>query len=165
MHGTPPDPQQLEAFIGRVLDGQPLRRAPAKLEERVLQQLARRPARPWWLQGFSGWPVPARLLFVPLALGFVKLAFVASSRATQLWQSLQPSLQKSAPVVTAQSSLQLLHDLARAGQTVAGLVVQGIPDAWIYGAVALTLLLYAALFGLGAAAFRTLFITPASVRY
>lgn len=160
--GKPPlDPRQLEHFIAGVTGAQPLRRAPATLEARVLQQLARRAARPWWLQGFSGWPWPARLLFLPLALGFVQLAFVASTRVTLLWQTLQ----QSAPAVTARSGLQSLGDLARAGQTVAELVAHGIPGAWIYGAAALALLLYAALFGLGAAAFRTLIVTPASIRY
>jgi hypothetical protein len=156
----PGDSQQLERFIGRVLGQQPLRQAPSSLELRVMQELALRTSRPWWLQGFGRWPWVARLLFLPLGLGLVQLSFTATSRLSSLWQSLQ----HSAPVSTAQSGLQLLSNFGQAVQSLGNVVTHEIPQIWIYGGAAVALLLYAAMFGLGAAAFRTLVVSTEPVR-
>jgi hypothetical protein len=161
MKQPPRNEQQLERFIGSVLRSQPLRRAPPTLEARVLRVLAAEAARPWWLQGFTRWPWMARLVFVPLGLGCVQLSLLATARLASLWQALQ----HTAPASSAWSGLQRLGDLAQAVQTLGGLLTRGIPAAWIYGGAGLTLLLYAALFGLGAVAFRTLIATPDHLRY
>ena len=160
-HRFSSDPQRLEKFVAELARAQPLRHAPATLESRVLQQLALRAARPWWLQGFSSWPALARLAFLPLAAGFVELAFLASSRASLLWQSLQ----HSTALTTAQSQVQVLDGLLRTGAMLAGLATHGLAATGIYVAAAFALLLYAAPFGLGAAAFRTLFLPPDPLRY
>ena len=156
-----PDERQLERSIGTLLSKQPLRQAPSTLEARVLRELALRASQPWWLQGFSRWPWAARALFLPLGLGLVQLSFVATGRLSALW----PALQSSAPGSTAQSGLQLLSNLSQAVQTLANMVTRQISPVWIYGGAGLALLLYAALFGLGAAAFRTLLVTSEPVRY
>jgi hypothetical protein len=155
------DERQLEQYVGSLLSRQPLRQAPASLEARVLRELAVRAAKPWWLQGFSRWPWVARVLFLPLGVGLVQLSFLTTGRLMSLWQSLQTS----APASTAQSGLQMLGNLSQAAQTLATMVTRGIPPVWIYGGAALALFLYAALFGLGAAAFRTLVATSDPVRY
>jgi hypothetical protein len=157
----PRDEQQLEQFIGRVLGQQPQRQAPASLEFRVLQELALRASKPWWLQSFSRWPWVARLLFLPLVLGLVQLSFTTTARLTALWQTLQ----HSAPASRAQSGLQALSNLGQAAQSLSNVVTHAVPQVWIYGGAALGLLLYAAMFGLGAAAFRTLIVSPEPVRY
>jgi len=164
MSQPPPDPR-LEEFIAAIARAQPLRRAPATLEERVLRQIAQRAARPWWRLGFSDWPWPVRLLCLPLGAAFVELAFLAGTRVALLWQSWQSSLRYSTLAVSAHSTLQSLADLARAGRTLAALAAQGVAGNWVYGTAAAGLLLYALLFGLGAAAFRALILTPASHRY
>jgi hypothetical protein len=156
----PRDPQQLEQFIGTVLGQQPLRQAPASLELRVMQELALRASKPWWLQGFGRWPWVARLLFLPLGLGLVLLSFNATARLSSLWQSVQ----HSAPVSTAQSGLQVFSNFGHAIQALGSLFAHEIPQIWIYGGAAVALLLYAAMFGLGAAAFRTLVVSPEPVR-
>ena len=156
----PRDEQQLEQYIGSLLRRQPLRQAPASLESRVLGELALRASKPWWLQGFTRWPWVARLLFLPLGLGLVQLSFLATERLMSLWQALQ----RSSPGASAESGLQQLSNLSQAVQTLGNLVTRGIPQVWIYGGAGLALLLYAALFGLGAAAFRTLVATSEPVR-
>ena len=161
MNKPPLDQAQLEQFIGAVLRQQPLRQAPATLEARVLQELTQRAARPWWLQGFSRWPWPARALFLPVGIGLVQLSFLTTARLATLWQSIQ----HSAPATTAQSGLQLFANLGQAVQTLGNMVTRDIPQLWIYGAAGLALLMYAALFGIGAAAFRTLIVTSGPVRY
>jgi hypothetical protein len=155
------DERQLERFIGAVLGQQPLRQAPAALEARVLRELELRAAKPWWRQGFSRWPRAARALFLPLGLGLVQLSFLTTARLISLWQTLQ----QSAPANTARSGLQTLDGLGQAAQTLGNLVTREIPQVWVYGGAGLALLLYAAMFGLGAAAFRTLLVTSEPVRY
>jgi hypothetical protein len=46
---------------------------------------------------------------------------------------------------------------------VTALLVHIIPPLWLYGAMALGIVLYVTLFGLGAAAYRTLYLQPSSV--
>ena len=157
----PGDPQQLEQFIGAVLRRQPLRQAPATLEARVLRELAQRDARPWWLQGFGRWPWLARLLFLPLGLGFARLSLLATDRVPALWNAIEGT----APAGTVRSGLGLFENLGQALQTLGHMLTQGIPQTWIYGGAGAALLLYAAMFGLGAATFRTLFDAPEPLRY
>jgi hypothetical protein len=157
----PEDQQELEQFIGTVLRRQPLRQAPATLEARVLRELTERAARPWWLQGFGRWPWSARILFLPVSLAFVQLSLLATDRVASLWNAIQGST----PVGTVRSGLGLFENLAQALQTLGNMLTHGIPQAWIYGGAGVALLLYAAMFGLGAAAFRTLLEAPEPLRY
>ena len=57
-----------------------------------------------------------------------------------------------------------LGSLGHAAQTLGDLVMREIPAVWIYGGVGFAALLYAALFGLGAA-FRTLVLAPQHAPY
>jgi hypothetical protein len=161
LNKPPRDERQLEQYVGTLLSRQPLRQAPSTLEARVLRELALRASKPWWLQSFSHWPWAARVLFLPLGLGLVQLSLVTTGRLISLWQTLQTS----APASTAQSGLQALSNLSQAVQTLGNMVTRDIPQVWLYGGVGLALFLYAALFGLGAAAFRTLVVTSEPVRY
>lgn len=161
LNKPPRDQRQLEQFIGKVLKQQPQRQAPATLESSVLRELALRASKPWWLQGFSRWPWAARILFLPLVVGLVQLSFVTTGRLMSLWQTLQ----HSAPASSAQTGLQALSNLGQAAKALSNVVTHAIPQPWVYGGAALALLLYAAMFGLGAAAFRTLVVTSEPVRY
>ena len=68
-------PEKLESFVDQLVRGQPLRRAPATLEARVLAQLALQHAPiPWWCRGFTHWPLTARVAFLIASYGFVRLA-------------------------------------------------------------------------------------------
>lgn len=158
----PPDERELEQFIGGVLHQQPLRQAPASLEAAILRRLAAEAARPWWLQGFNRWPWIARGLFLALSAGLVWLSYTTTARLGSVWQAAG----QSAPANAARAGMQMFVDLSQALQTLGGMVTRDISPLWIYGSAGLALLLYAALFGLGAAAFRTLIdINPESARY
>ena len=45
----------------------PDRKAPAGLEARVLAEISRRAALPWWRKSFAHWPVAVRLGFLILS--------------------------------------------------------------------------------------------------
>jgi hypothetical protein len=154
------DPEQLEQRIGALLRTLPAQLAPPSLERHVLQELARRAARPWWLQGFGRWPVLARLLFAPVSLGFVKLAFMAVA----LIGAALDTASRSELATAAHSHWHRVSGLAHSVQSLGNLVFAHIPLTWIYGGAACAVLLYAALFGIGAAAFRSLIATPQALR-
>src|SRR5579859_2751463 len=75
--------RRLENVIDRALGELPLRRAPAGLEARVLAELSRRAALPWWQQSFTGWPGIARVGFVVMCVVLVGLAFLGGVWALQ----------------------------------------------------------------------------------
>jgi len=56
----------------------------------------------------------------------------------------------------------LLAVMSSAGG-LASLLVRVIPPVWLYGTLGLGILLYVTLFGLGAAAYRTLYLRSSSV--
>ena len=158
----PRDERELEQYVARLLRAQPLRQAPAGLEARVLQQLALDAARPWWLQGFSRWPWLARLLFVLISAALVLLTYFTTDRLGSLSQGLQ----QTAPASALRSGAQLFSNFGHSLQGLGEIIARNIPAAWLYGGAGVALLLYAALFGLGAAAFRTLCdTTPEHARY
>ena len=161
-HQQPPSPdeRQLEQFVGSILRRQPLRQAPATLETRVLRELALA-ARPWWQRGFSRWPLAARVVCMPLGVGLAWLSLLTTARLVSLWQSIQ----HSAPASTAQAGLQWFQDLGLALQALGHVVTREIPQWWVYGGAGLAIFVYAALFGLSAAAFRTLLVTSTPARY
>jgi hypothetical protein len=148
--------QQVHATLGKL----PPLQAPSTLESRVLRELARREARPWWRQGFGRWPLGARVLFVPLSAGFIKLAFLS----TGVFGSAVNSAQHMTALSTVQSRWQALSAAAQSLYSLGTLAMHQVPQVWIYGIIGLGLFLYASLFGIGAAAFRTLIVTPNTAR-
>jgi hypothetical protein len=68
----------LETLVGRVLKETPVRRAPSSLESRVLREIGRRAALPWWRRSFSRWPRIARAGFT-LVCGSVAAAVLAAT--------------------------------------------------------------------------------------
>ncbi len=158
MQKPPRDELELEQYIGKLLRAQPLRQAPASLQARIDQQLASQATRPWWVQGFSAWPALARSVFALFSAGLVTLTYLTTDRLSWISQALQQTSIANA----TRAAVQMFENLGHALQTLGGMV----PSAWLYGAAGGALLLYAALFGVGAAAFRTLFDpTPEPVRY
>lgn len=117
----------LESRVGRLLRSAPLRCAPHSLEQRVLQEIARREALPWWRRKFSRWPRPAQACLATVCC----LIIAGVLRADLPWP---------------------------AGALAA--VLQLVPPGLVYGAMAAAALVYTALFGLGAAAYRTLYLQP-----
>jgi hypothetical protein len=162
MQKPPRDEHELEQYVGALLRAQPLRQAPAGLEARVLQQLALEAARPWWLQGFSRWPWLARIVFGIVSAGLVLLTYFTTDRLG----SLSEGLQRTAPANALRAGAQAFTNFGQALQTLGEMITRNVPTAWLYGGAGVALVLYAALFGLGAVAFRTLIDTsPEHARY
>lgn len=144
--------EQLEKLIDQALKGQPVRRAPATLGERVWAEIGRRAALPWWRRGFAHWPAGARIAFVLALLGFVWLLFAftgpATDNAANAVRSGLGDLAGNWPAT--------LRTLVSAVQELAGLVARAVPTAWVYGIAAVVAALYVTCFGLGAATYRLL---------
>jgi hypothetical protein len=151
------DPEQkLEQALAEALKGLPLRRAPGTLELRVVDELERRAALPWWRVSFMHWPAAARVAFVIVCIALVAATFLGSVFAFVGDRSFN----EAAALVL--SWVQPLLAVMSSAGGVATLLVRVIPPLWLYGGMALGIMLYLALFGLGAAAYR-LYLRPSLV--
>ncbi len=148
--------QKLEQVLHQALAGLPPRRAPGTLESRVADELARRAAQPWWRASFAAWPVSARVLFVLVCAALVAATILGGVAAylgdRSFGQVSAVLLSWAHPFLTVISS---------AGGLIA-LLARVIPAGWLYAILGLGTLLYVTLFGLGAAAYRTLYLQPSS---
>ena len=150
---------RLEILVGRALREAPLRRAPSSLESRVLREIGRRAALPWWRRSFSRWPHLARAGFT-LMCGSIAAAVLAGAWPWAQGGVLAAAWSAGIPLsLPWASSAWTLVDVARELDAALGRV---IPLEWLYVAMAAGTILYAALFGLGAAAYRTLYLNPHS---
>lgn len=150
---TPQEQAHLEGLIDRAVRGLPARKAPAALEARVHAEIARRAARPWWRKSFAHWPSVAKLVFAVASLGVIQGLFVAVS-----WIGQGLSLGNVKAVFGPE--IQMFGACGRLIATafdIAGTLLGSIPTLWVYGGIAIVVSLYVALFGLGAAAYRTLY--------
>jgi len=142
--------QKLERALTEALKGMPLRRAPSTLETRVVDELERRAALPWWRVSFVHWPAAPRVAFV-----IVCIALVAATFLVGVFALGGRSLNEAAALVL--SWVQPFLAVMSSAGGVASLLVRVIPPLWLYGGMALGIILYLALFGLGAAAYRLYF--------
>jgi hypothetical protein len=148
--------QKLERALTEALKGLPLRRAPSSLELRVVDELERRAALPWWRVSFTHWPTAPRIAFVIVCIALVAATFLGGVFAFVGDRSLN----EAAALVL--SWVQPFLAVMSSAGGVATLLVRVIPPLWLYGGMALGIILYLALFGLGAAAYR-LYFRPSSV--
>jgi hypothetical protein len=154
---SPNDPEKLEAAIHRTLRSIPDRKAPAGLEGRILLELNRRAALPWWRKSFAYWPTPVRVGFFvgsAVAAAIVVVAVVQLGISTGAQQIASGFAERFAWVTMARELT------ASIGSKVV-LVLGAIPPLWLYGAIGAVALCYATLAALGAAAYRALsFVRP-----
>lgn len=143
---------KLEQVLHQALSGLPPRRAPSTLESRVANELARRASAPWWRASFGNWPVGARVMFI-----LVCAALVAATVLGGVSAYLGDRSFNEASAVLLSWAHPLLTVVSSAGGLVA-LLVHVIPPLWLYGALGAGIFLYVTLFGLGAAAYRTLYL-------
>jgi hypothetical protein len=148
--------QKLEQVLQQALSGLPPRRAPGTLESRVATELARRAQLPWWRASFATWPVGARVMFVLICAVLVAATILGGVSAYLGDRSFD-----EASAVLLSWAHPFLTVISSAGGLVA-LLVRVIPPLWLYGILGLGAFLYVTLFGLGAAAYRTLYLQPAS---
>ena len=146
--------EALQRLLDRTLRELPPRRAPASLEARVFNELERRAALPWWRRSFMHWPAPARIAFLVISGALVTLVFAGGATAVA---SLRTLLESGAP------SFAWAHQIAAfmvsAGNLIT-LLARTLPVTWLYQGIVGCAVLYAVLFGLGAAAYRTLYLQP-----
>lgn len=146
------DPEKLEASIHRVLRSLPDRRAPASLEARVLGELSRRAALPWWRRSYAYWPLAVRVGF--FAGSALAAALIASGIFVLVRSSGAAAL--AGDVAQRFSWLILAREIFAAATERIRVLVSAIPPLWIYGAVGTVALCYATLAAIGAATYRTL---------
>ncbi|MDE2449583.1 MAG: hypothetical protein KGO22_11465 [Gammaproteobacteria bacterium] len=147
--------EKLERLVGQVLRDQPLRRAPASLEARVLGELAARARLPWWRRGVATWPVAVRVPVIAGCAVCVPLVWILS-----LW------LATRLVAVTRERVAGPLASVRAAGHAVTSLsaaiahIIQSIPREWLVGGIIATAILYAVLFALVAAGYSLLYPRP-----
>jgi hypothetical protein len=153
MNEHPETDEALARLLDRTLRELPSRRAPMTLEPRVFNALRRRAVLPWWRRTFAYWPGLARATFLLICGCLAGLALLVGDWAAtgvRLMQTSGASVSWVRQVVTI---VNVASDLA-------ALLSGAIPAAWLYGSLTAGALLYAALFGLGAAAYRILYLKP-----
>jgi hypothetical protein len=148
--------QKLEQVLHQALSGLPPRRAPGTLESRVAEELARRAELPWWRASFAAWPVAARVMFI-LVCAVLGAATILGGVSAYLGNH---SFDEASALLLSWAH-PFLTVVSSAGGLVA-LLVHVIPPLWLYGTLGLGIFLYVTLFGLGAAAYRTLYLRPSS---
>ncbi len=130
-----PEHDRLEQAIDRALRDLPPRRAPRHLETRILGELQRRAAFPWWRRGFAQWPWLARSTLIVVCVALTGVTLLDGP-----WSAL----------VTAGG--------------LATLIVHVVPPGWLDLVLAVAGMFYVLLFGLSAAAYRTLYLQPSNGR-
>ena len=143
----PPDP--LESLVSRTLRAQPLRRAPQNLESRVLAELARRAALPWWKQSYQHWPAAVRGSF--FVLSALTVAALAIGALVLTRAATSPQL--AAHFTGVALAFNVFATLAEK----AFVLWRSIPPLWLYGSLALIAASYAALVTAGTATYRAFF--------
>lgn len=144
--------EKLERLIHHTLCSLPPRRAPRELQLRVLAEIGRRAAFPWWRKSFAHWPLGARAAFFVLSTGIA-----AYSLAGAAWVRAGVDVQKytselSLPLAWLESALAVFRAFVACFE----IMLRNVPSLWVYGGLGLIAAMYIALFGLGAAAYRAL---------
>lgn len=158
MTGPADRERQLARLFESMLRDLPLRRAPSTLETRVLRELRRRASLPWWRRSFSHWPAVARAGFGLGSAVLIGWILAAGAALTNIVRSLPASGERWLPWG------RLAASLAEAVGELAAAIARAVPIAWVYEGLAVSAVLYAALFGLGIAGYRTLYRSSALPR-
>ena len=141
--------EKIERLLKGALSGLPLRCAPDALQRRVLVELAHRAAMPWWRRNFAQWPMAARTAFVVVCLLLAGLSLSSLSPSSVWTQQLgAQTLSWAQPLIGAMASIGGVLTLA----------ASLLPPLFVYVALGVGALLYTALFGLGAFAYRALYL-------
>ena len=146
--------REMEARLGQALRRLPERRAPATLESRVLDTLARRAPLPWWRRGFGEWPAAARVAFGVTSVALVVLTVLAAAAANANLGSASHAI--STPVLHDASVFFVIT------RTLSVSLASLLSSSWVLGCLIASAALYAALFGLAIAGYRTLYLNADS---
>jgi hypothetical protein len=143
---------KLEVAVHRILRSVPDRKAPSSLEQRVMAEIARRAALPWWRKSFAHWPGIVRALF--LACG--ALAAAAAVFCVFLAANSPGAHQVSQGVSGVYAWIIVGRDVAAAVSMRLRTFAASLPPVLLYGGAATLAICYASVGALAAAAFRAL---------
>jgi hypothetical protein len=153
---------KLESLIQRTLQQLPQRQAPRTLELRVHDELQRRAALPWWRRSFRQWPLPTRCAFIVAC--FAVMAFTiwtgTASFADAPFAGVDFADDAARFATWTHPAMALLASM----RELTALLGEVIPTRWLHVGLGLGALFYLVLFGLGAAAYRTLYLQPSKGR-
>ena len=147
---NPHDSERLEAATRALLRGIPDRRAPSGLEGRVMAELARRAALPWWRKSYAHWPSVARLGFVAVSA----LACIAAVSALVALSASQGGHQVEGSLSSSFARLLLIRDVLTSADGTVRHLIAAVPPLWLYGTAACIAAFYGALAAIGAATYR-----------
>jgi hypothetical protein len=150
--------EALRRLMDRGLRDLPQLHAPATLEARVLAELERRAALPWWRRSFTYWPQAARAAFLVICGALAKLALIGGATAVAAFLYLRESAALTPPWA------RHVGALVTSAANLSALVARSVPENWIREGLAVWVVLYVVLFGLGAAMYRTLYLQPLNGR-
>jgi hypothetical protein len=151
---TPQNAAAVERLIGTVLSEQPLRTAPPDLHARVLAELERRAALPWWRMSFLHWPLLVRIAFVLGSLALVRFALTGTVLLAGRVETVPVVATLTRPLTWAERVADSFSRFVSFGSA----LFDAIPSHWLYIGAALAITLYVALLVLGATAYRTLYV-------
>ena len=146
-------PEQLEQLVHRELRALPLRRAPRSLESRVLAALEHQSAVAWYHKYWAYWPAAVKAAFLAVGTG-------VSSAAIAAFYLVSQGADASTLTSAAGERFAAAAALFRVCRWIVGYTSDtfaSIPSLWLYGGLAFVATMYAAFFGLGATAYRTLY--------
>jgi hypothetical protein len=143
--------EKLERLVGQALREQPLQRAPASLEARVLGELATRARLPWWRRGIATWPATVRIPVIAGCAVCVPLVWILS-----LWLAGRVVSVAAGPLATLRDAAHIATSFG----TLTAHIIQSVPREWLLGGLLATATLYAALFALIAVGYSLLYPRP-----
>lgn len=149
---NPRDPDRLEARIHSVLRQLPPRKAPSGLEARVLAELSRRAALPWWRKSFAHWPAAVRAAFFAVSA----LAAALAVGGLFLLGNTPGAHQVAGALSAANAWIVIARDVVAVANIKVRSFFSAIPALWLYGGAAAIALSYASVAALGATAYRAL---------
>lgn len=152
MSSSPDHDRKIERAVHQALRELPARRAPRTLEQRVLAEIERRAALPWWRKSFAHWPVAARAAFLAGCIGAVILVLMGGGWVMSGFDPARFHSAFAQPIAWMETGVAVVHAITGFFE----IVVRNLPPFWVQGGVAFLVTMYVALFGLGAAAYKTL---------
>jgi len=150
------DQVRLERLISAGLAAQPTIKAPPMLQTRVLAELARRAALPWWHRSFSHWPMSMRIAFMLTALAAVRLALSVTAWSDARHAAKQITAPVSGGLSWLQIAASVYSSVASLLHDVGATIVHTIPNLWLYAAIGGLIGTYLLLAGIGVTVYRTL---------
>ncbi|WP_438481029.1 hypothetical protein [Oleiharenicola lentus] len=147
--------ESMQQLVHRELRALPLRKAPRSLESRVMAAIEAQASVAWYHKSWNHWPVAVRGVFLAFATSVAAAVIFGGYRAFAGAEQTASAVgaevgQRVAVFTKFYHAVMWVVDL---GQS----VVHSLPPLWLYGGLAFAVFTYAAFFGLGAAAYRTLY--------